>query len=344
MHGRLGMGSAPGFPEVSIQASSVAMQAGGSLEGPPMVSRGSQGKGRVALNSEKAAPEQAEAPGTDEQGLGNSNEFDTAAPAKPPQMQPLPAVAAAAMDDASKRGKTRKSSKNAAAASGSRAGGSQAVSSKPLTAQQHAVVAALMVVLKRATLEGHAESITARARLFSNNKHTLVVLQFIRDDKELPSMKHIEQRLQRDDLDLLDLLARQCSAAGVQPLQVFTTSVQCGVVTEWKANYTMGEALALARHTQVAELHRVFVEHGLPPTWIRATVNLLVRQGVLARMAELVMVMMLLLAELCKRCFRADPGQEGAAGYAALEHLFPGTAHSKRPCTSMRHQWLGSPQ
>ena len=320
------------------------MQEGGSLERPPMVSGGSHGKGRVALPSKEAAPEQAEAPGTAKQGLGNSNEPDTAAPAKPPQMQSSPAVAAAVTEEADERGKRRKSSEGAATASGGRASSGQAVSRKPLTAQQHAVVAALMVVLKRATLEGHVASITARARLFSNNKHTLVVLQFIRDDKELPSMKYIEQMLQRDDLDLLDLLARQCTAAGYQPLQVFTTSVQCGVVTEWKANYTMGEALALARHTQVAELHRVSAEHGLPPTWIRATVNQLVRQGVLARMAELVMVMMLLLAELCKQCFRADPGQDGAAGYAALEHLFPGTANFHRPCTSMRHQWLGLPQ
>ena len=325
---------------VSTRAFSVAMQEGGSLERPRMVSGSSQGKGRVALPSEEAAPQQAEASETAEQGLGNSNEPDRAAPAEPLEMQSSPAVAAAATKDADGCGRRRK---NAATASGGRAGSSQAVSSKPLTAQQHAVVAAVMVVLKRATLEGHVASITARARLFSNNKHTLVVLQFIRDDKELPSMKYIEQRLQRDDLDLLDLLARQCSAAGFQPLQVFTTSVQCGVVTEWKANYTMGEALALARHTQVAELHRVFVEHGLAPTWIRATVNLLVRQGVLARMAELVMVMMLLLAELCKRCFRADPRQDGAAGYAALEHLFPGTANFHRPCTSMRHQWLGLP-
>ena len=320
------------------------MQKGGSLQRPPVVSGGSQGKGAVALPSEEAAPQQAEAPGTAEQGLGNSDEPDRAAPAEPLEMQSSPVLAAAATEGADEHGNRRKSSEDAATASGGRARGGQAVSGKPLTAQQHAVVAAVMVVLKRATLEGHVASITDRARLFSNNKHTLVVLQFIRDDKELPSMKYIEQRLQRDDLDLLDLLARQCSAAGFQPLQVFTTSVQCGVVTEWKANYTMGEALALARHTQVAELHRVLAEHGLPPTWIRATVNLLVRQGVLARMAELVMVMMLLLAELCKRCFRADPGQDGAVGYAALEHLFPGTANSNRPCTSVRHQWLGSPQ
>ena len=128
------------------------------------------------------------------------------------------------------------------------------------------MVAALMVVLKRATLEGHVASITARVRLCSNNKHTLVVLQFIRDDEELPSMKYIEQMLQRDDLDLLDLLARQCSAAGVQPLGVFTASVQCGTVTAWKALHATGDPLALARHTQVAELHRVFVEGWPPPT------------------------------------------------------------------------------
>ena len=230
------------------------------------------------------------------------------------------------MADASKGGKTRKSSKNAAIASGSRAGGSQAVSRKPLTAQQHAVVAALMVVMKRAKLEGDGAP-DIRARLICNNMHTMIVLQYT-STKELPSMKAVEHMLKRDGQASLDLLAKQCAAAGFQPLQVFTRSMQCGTMAECRAAYKGGEPLALARHTEVAELHRVLVEHGLPPTWIRATVDQLVqlvRCGALACMAELVMFWLLLLAKLCERCFQPDAAQDAAVGYAAPDQLFHGS-------------------
>ena len=322
-HGRLGGGSAPGFPVVSTLAFSVAMQEGGSLDGTPVVSGSSQGKGAVALPSEEAAPQQAEAPDTAEQGPGGSNEPDTATLAETLIQQSSPAVVAAAMADASKRGKTRKSSKNAAIASGSRAGGSQAVSRKPLTAQQHAVVAALMVVMKRAELEGDGAP-DIRARLICNNMHTMIVLQYT-STKELPSMKAVEHMLKRDGQASLDLLAEQCAAAGFQPLQVFTRSMQCGTMAECRAAYKGGEPLALARHTEVAELHRVLVEHGLPPTWIRATVDQLVRWGALACMAELVMFWLLLLAKLCERCFQPDAAQDAAVGYAAPDQLFHGS-------------------
>ena len=308
---------------VSTLAFSVAMQEGGSLDGTPVVSGSSQGKGAVALPSEEAAPQQAEAPETAEQGPGGSNEPDTATLAETLIQQSSPAVVAAAMADASKRGKTRKSSKNAAIASGSRAGGSQAVSRKPLTAQQHAVVAALMVVMKRTELEGDGAP-DIRARLICNNMHTMIVLQYT-STKELPSMKAVEHMLKRDGQASLDLLAEQCAAAGFQPLQVFTRSMQCGTMAECRAAYKGGEPLALARHTEVAELHRVLVEHGLPPTWIRATVDQLVRWGALACMAELVMFWLLLLAKLCERCFQPDAAQDAAVGYAAPDQLFHGS-------------------
>ena len=49
----LAEGSAPGFLVVSTLAFSVAMQEGGSLDGTPVVSGSSQGKGAVALPSEE---------------------------------------------------------------------------------------------------------------------------------------------------------------------------------------------------------------------------------------------------------------------------------------------------
>ena len=298
------------------------MQEEVSRGGPPLVSGSSQGDNKAAFLSEKAAPQQAEPPGTAEQGLGNSDEPDTAAPAETLEMPSSPAVVAAAVEDAAvEREKTCKSSKNAAIASGSRAGGSQAVSRKPLTAQQHAVVAALMVVMKRAMLEGD-EAPDIRAHLICNNKHTMIVLQYT-SKRKLPSMKAVEHMLERGGQGSLDLLAKQCAAAGFQPLQVFTRSAQCGAMAECRAANKGGEPLALDRHAQVAELHRKLVEHGLPPTWISFTIDQLVQWGASACMAELVMFWLLLLAKLCERCLQPNAVQDAAVDYAAL---FPGSS------------------
>ena len=54
---------------------------------------------------------------------------------------------------------------------------SQAASGEPLSPQQHAVVVALIVVIKRALLEGHDAASVARQRLLCNNWDTFVVLQ-----------------------------------------------------------------------------------------------------------------------------------------------------------------------
>ena len=142
-------------------------------------------------------------------------------------------------------------------------------------------------------------------------------------------MIHIEQMVQDDEgQDLVDLLARQCSAAGFQPLQVFRRSVQCGVTFACKAAYSKFEVAVLARHQRVAELDRAFVKHIFPPTWGKTTISLLMRQGVSKHMAELIMLLPLLLGGLCDRCFRpSGTVRGGAVEYAALDHLLPGSCH-----------------
>ena len=339
VHGRVGAGSVPEFPEVSKAAFPVAMQEAGSLKGPPLISGSRNGKGNFALPSEEAVSQQAEAPGTAGQGLSTSNEPDSIAPAKATDMQSSPSVLAAARGGAAERGKRHESNEGAAAVSGGRAGESQAAGKKPFTAQQHAVVAALMLVLKRAKLEGPVASIAAKAHLICNNNHTLVVVQHIGDEEGLPSMDHIEQMLQRGDRDLLNLLAMQCTAARFQPLQVFTRSVQCGSMIACTAAHSRREAAALARYQQVAELDRTYQEQNIPVTWSKTTVDSLVSRGVPECMAELIMLLPLLLAGLCQRCFRPPvPGQGTTLDYAALDHLFPGSCHS---CATMyRHEAL----
>ena len=203
-------------------------------------------------------------------------------------------------------------------------GGSRTVSLKPLTPQQHAVVAALMVVMKRAMLEGHEASSAARERLLCNNPQTLVVLENI-GGRRFPRIRHVERMLQMEGQDLVDLLAMQCAAADLQPLHVFTRSVQCGVIAAYKDAHRRGEAAGLARHQQLAELDRAFVEHCLSDTRLPITINHLVRQGVPKGNAKLLVSLRVMAMELCRQCFRpSDASQAGAFHYAALDHLFPG--------------------
>ena len=235
------------------------MQEGGSLEGDRLVYFRKKGKDRVVLFSEKLAPFEAESPGT------------TAAkpPEDVPEIRLSPEVVASAIRGAPERGKRCKSSDGAATASSETAG-------KPLTAQQHSVVAALMVVIKRAMLEGQEAVLTALTRLLCNNLYTVVVLEHLKDDlQELPSIRSIEQALGGEGQDLVDLLARQCAAAGFQPLQVFTRSVQCGARTACKLGNSIAaanspqRAAALTRFLQVRELDKAFGEHSLPPPGAR---------------------------------------------------------------------------
>ena len=217
----------------------------------------------------------------------------------------------------------KKSREGAATVSGGSVEWSQAASSEPLTAQQHAVVATLMVVIKRAKLEGHKAFSIAREQLLYNNWQTQAVLLDIREGQELPSISYMAQMLQigdQEDRYLLNALAMQFTAAGFQPLQVFTRSVQCGVMTASRAAESRGDAAVLARHQQVAELHRHLDKHRLNATWMRSNVDLLVRQGVDEIMAELIMLVLVLLAELCKRCSWTCGGMD----YVALDHLLPG--------------------
>ena len=203
-------------------------------------------------------------------------------------------------------------------------GGTRAVSLKPLTPQQHAVVAALMVVMKRAMLEGQEASSAARERLLCNNPQTLVVLENI-GGRRLPSIRHVERMLQMEGQEQVELLAMQCAAADLQPLHVFTRSVQCGVMAAYKEAHRRGEAAVLARHQQLAELDRAFVEHSLSDTRLPITINLLVRQGFPEGNAKLLVFLLVMAMDLCKQCFRpSDASQAGAFHYAALDHLFPG--------------------
>ena len=95
------------------------------------------------------------------------------------------------------------------------------------TPEQQAVAAALMVVLKRAMRDGSEAALAAKQTLNNNNAATRPFLKSLPDDGPLPSMQQVEQTASTQLLESLAKLAKQCSAATCQPLEIFSRSVQC---------------------------------------------------------------------------------------------------------------------
>ncbi|CAL5223079.1 g5538 [Coccomyxa viridis] len=95
------------------------------------------------------------------------------------------------------------------------------------TPAQQAVAAALMVVMMRAQKEGREAALAAKQTLVSNNPATQPFLDMLPDDGPLPTMQHVKQEASDQLLHSLTKLAKQCSAAHCQPLEVFTRSVLC---------------------------------------------------------------------------------------------------------------------
>lgn len=100
-------------------------------------------------------------------------------------------------------------------------------SSRQLTPDEQAVAAALIVVVKRAMRGGREAALAAQQTLINNNPATQPFLKSLPADGPLPTMQHVEQTASKQLLESLTKLAKQCSAATCQPLEVFSRSVQC---------------------------------------------------------------------------------------------------------------------
>ena len=104
----------------------------------------------------------------------------------------------------------------------------ESTGSVSFTPAQQAVATALMVVVKRALIDGKQTMYSAKQTLEMNNPATHRFLRMLPDYEPLPTMKQIEQRASDQLLQSLTKLAEQCAAAQCQPLEVFARSMQCG--------------------------------------------------------------------------------------------------------------------
>ena len=77
---------------------------------------------------------------------------------------------------------------------------------------------------ERAIGRGRDSAHAARQTLFSNN-----TAAESGDGRLLPTMQHVEESAFVKVFDGLSTLAWQCEAAQCQPLEVFTSSMQCAV-------------------------------------------------------------------------------------------------------------------
>ena len=100
-------------------------------------------------------------------------------------------------------------------------------SSSGFTPAQRAVAVALRVVLQRVVQDGKGAVPGAKRNLCSNNPATCLFLMMLPDDGQFPTMQQVEQKASGQLLEDLSKLVKQCEAAGCQPLEVFTRSVQC---------------------------------------------------------------------------------------------------------------------
>ena len=115
--------------------------------------------------------------------------------------------------------------------SGSRQKQEGSAGSRRFTPAQQAVAAALVAVLKQAMTGGREAVNEAYETLLINNRTTLPMALFIckllLGEGLLPTMQMMEQRASVEIWQSLTILAEQCKAADLQPLEVFSRSVQC---------------------------------------------------------------------------------------------------------------------
>ena len=89
------------------------------------------------------------------------------------------------------------------------------------------MVGALLVVLKRAMRDGAEAMLFVKKTLVSNNNALVKLLMDLPGEGPLPGLRGLEEGAPSSSLESLSLLAKQCAAAGCQPFEVFTWSMQC---------------------------------------------------------------------------------------------------------------------
>ncbi len=299
------------------------------------------------LSSERAAQERASASthSATESGL----QIHSAEPAAPQAAEGLEAVELGAVEG---KGTSRSAADQAAGASSvqqSKSAGTAAASdsmpsgqsglrghrqdasatSRRLTAEQQGVVAALLVVLKRAAKQGSGALATARKHLTSNNSLTRALIDLLPEDGALPSLRSVERAASHTLNMKLGQLAAQCQSAKCTSLEVSSRSVQCFMHGATLESFLAGGSGPERRqkvrdlHASIARAGGIFTESrsvgkaikvfgilGVPEPLARLMISYIKVLGMLQATQQISQVHE---AELLLACVRSD-----------LDHVLPG--------------------
>ena len=124
----------------------------------------------------------------------------------------------------------------------------------PLRPHEQKVAAALLVVLSKELKYGRADMVHIEQVLMTNSPDTAAFIDLMPAKGRLPSLKQLEASLAQKGVSpylrlALSRLSEQCAAAGCQPLEVFTRSMQCTT--------HLGAAVSLHSPQVTAKLRRL---------------------------------------------------------------------------------------
>lgn len=207
-----------------------------------------------------------------------------------------------------------------------------AASSMRFTPEQQSVAAALMVVMKRAMKDREGQARPAKETLIRNNRNTQYFLDLIPSEGGPPSLRAIEQSAPPDVFKTLSVLAQECAAAGCQPLDVFTRSLQCtpekgsSCRTASKAEAAAGQGALDELWDLLHERREIFGrESSLEETTRALTLQVADKSPRLAFLANVFPAMFTLAHEAdCKSQKSGVPAHPARSFVSDLHHLLPG--------------------
>ena len=230
---------------------------------------------------------------------------------------------------------------SAAAASESRPAETAAADEHFLHPEELKVAAALLVVLQRATREGHDAVKATEKILLSNMPQISLFLQQQPESGKLPSLKQLERSAPRALQRLLAAVTGLCAAAECQPLELFTRSTL--YTTHFTAIQSRESGRFAERRNQLQAIAASLAICSKAERTGRETkrriydrVRLLDQHGV-AQKEQAIMVILLreaisLLNADSKQLGEAQLTAGSASSFTAcIDHMLPG----EEPCTAL---------
>ena len=230
----------------------------------------------------------------------------------------------------------RTASEDAASSAGTAAGSRDrmdqqlpAAANMQFTPAQQGVIDGLVKALVKAATDSGSDVVhDARRVLVSNNPLTRCYLDLLQDDANLLSLEALERTESPKPSEALTLLAEQCAAAGCQPLEVFTRSLQCRThltALSRPAGQAEPQYLSQKQMRQISAMMDA-----------RQMLDALPQLGVRPGLDSLLINLLYLLAAM--QLF-AEPGALADGCHPSvgccmshIEHLFPGRRQAQHRC------------